>query len=86
MDKKFYQLRQCCAGLITHAYGARNHIHELQLRVSGRTTPEMDAEREKIRARYKLIKAHMETLDPDGLKAFIPDRRHFDAETFPPAP
>ena len=45
---------------ISVAYGASSAMDEVWRRLRGETTPEMDAERERLRVRYRIVKAALE--------------------------
>ena len=50
-------LRFICQRRITKAYGADSFNDEIATRTRGDSTPEQDAERERLRAKYREIKA-----------------------------
>ena len=62
-DRRLISLRRSCRGRITRAYGEDNHHDEIELRLGGRHTEAQDTERERLRTRYSIIKAWIESTD-----------------------
>ena len=62
---------------IIHAYGANNRDDEINMRLRGSTGPDQDAERDRLRSRYKAVKAEIETATDqstlDAIKVKIED-------------
>ena len=57
------EMRTICRDLITAAYGEDAHHKEVDLRLGGRHLEEHDTERERLRARYTIIKDWINSTD-----------------------
>ena len=80
-------LRNICRARITTAYGQDNHHDEIELRLGGRHTEAQDTERERLRTRYSIIKAWIESTDRTltELEALdLNDDANWTGETWPP--
>ena len=81
------ELKRVCRKRITDAYGQDNHHDEIELRLGGRHTEAQDTERERLRTRYSIIKAWIESTDRtlQELESLdLNDDDNWTGETWPP--
>lgn len=82
LDSILFGLRAEAERRITEAYGETSFRGETELRLRGGHTPAQDAERDRIREKYKSLKASVEGMSHTQRQSFDPtDESHWSAPT-----
>ena len=77
-DRAAAMLREECRARITAAYGERSIEDEILLRLRAGHTAAQDAERDRLRARYRVLVAGLDDMALDALESFDPgEDRHW---------